>query len=125
MKRFVPCSSEEVARSLSGALWAISRPPQTRLNERTSLLFDWQLDVDGRCWLIVITDYVIRVHAETVLDGIADILAGAGIAQEDIDALAALVIAKRGQTMTPWEYFPQVFKDASKLEHEINWPERA
>ena len=59
-----------------------------------------------------------------VLDGIADILAGAGIAQAEIDALEALIIASRGGVLTPWQYFPQVFKDDAKEEHEITWPEK-
>lgn len=124
MTRFIPCSSLAVAEAISAHLWSLSRPPDVRdPDESTAYLFDWRQDASGVWWLVVITDYVIPVHAEAVLDGIADILQAAGISQQEIDALAAVVIANRNGSMTPWDYFPQAFKDASRLDTEIQWPE--
>lgn len=126
MNRFVPCSSLAVAETISAHLWSLSRPPDVREpDEATAYLFDWRQDAAGTWWLAVITDYVIPVHVEAVLDGIADILQAAGISQQEIDTLAAVVIANRGGIMTPWDYFPQAFKDASRTEEQITWPTRA
>lgn len=124
MIQFVPCSSLEVAQALSAHLWSLSRPPQVRGDETTAYLFGWRTDAAGTVWLCVIPDYEIRVHAEAVLDGINGILAGAGIAPEEIATLEQQVLDARGGVLTPWKYFPQVFKDAAKEEHEIQWPER-
>ena len=122
---FIPTSSQAVADELSGQLWSLSRTPQARTNEVTSRLFGTRTDANGKVWLEVITDYAIPDHAEAVLDGIAPILAGAGLGEADIADLEALVISLRGQFITPWQFFPQVFKDAAKLEHEITWPARS
>jgi len=119
MIRFVPTSSAEVAESLSRAMWHLSRPQEVAASEGTVRLFPWLQDVNGAAWLQVRTDYKIAVHDEAVLNGIEDVLAGAGIAKADIDALAALVISKRGGTMTPWGYFPQLFKDLSQTREQL------
>lgn len=126
MTRFVPCSSLEVAQAISGALWNLTRPPGARAPDEVSAFWCvWRVDAAGQWWIQVQTDEGIPVHAQAEIDGIAPILLNAGIAQADIDALAALIESMRGQRMTPWQFFPQVFKDASKLETEITWPERA
>lgn len=114
MIRFVPTSTAEVAESLSRALWYLSRHAELAPTEGTVRLFPWITDTEGHIWLQVRTDYAIPVHAEAVIDGIEPILLGAGISQVEVDGLAALIISLRGQTMTPWQYFPQVFQDASK-----------
>lgn len=124
MTRFVPCSSLEVAQTLSAHLWSLSRPPQVRGDEATAYLFDWRTDAQGVTWLAVVTDYAIPVHGDAVLDGIADILSGAGIGAQEITELEQTVLARRGQTLTPWQFFPQVFQHASKLQTEITWPSR-
>lgn len=110
---------------MSTQLWSLSRPPQVRGAGETMYLFHWRQDVSGVWWLEVIEDFQIYVHPEAVLNGIADILAGAGVAQAELDALAALVVSRRGGMLTPWEYFPGVFKDAAKEESQINWPQKA
>lgn len=119
MIRFVPTSSAEVAEALSRALWHLSRPADLAPTEGTVRLFPWITDTQGGIWLQVRTDYAIPVHAEAVIDGIEPILLGAGISQNDVDALAALIVSLRGQTMTPWQYFPQVFQDASQTREEM------
>ena len=114
MIRYVPTSSAEVAEAMSQSLWHLSRPAKVAAQEGTVRLFPWLTDTAGHVWLQVQTEYVIPVHAEAVIDGIEPILLGAGISQVEVDGLAALIISLRGQTMTPWQYFPQVFQDASK-----------
>lgn len=119
MIRFVPSSAAE---PLSDALWSLSRPPGMRGDDVTSRLFGWIDDLTGARWLVVDTEHRIPVHAEAVLGGIAEILApwvGHGIAQQDIDALGMAVESHRGGVMTPWEFFPQVFKDLSKTQEDM------
>lgn len=120
MIRFVPSSAAE---PLSQALWGLSRPPHVRGEHDTRYLFGWITALDGSRWLMVPTDYTINVHAEAVLDGIADIL------QPWIDAghlpantntvLAALVESLRGQRLVVYDAFPQLFKDMSKTREEM------
>ena len=78
-------------------------------------------DTEGKRWLIVETTFTIPVHAEAVLDGIAAILQpwidGGYLPADTNDALAAFVESKRGQNLTVYEAFPQLFKDMS-LTHE-------
>lgn len=125
MIRYIPCSSLEVAQMLSAHLWSLEQPAHLRQDTTTAYLFGRQQDASGQWWLEVVTDYAIRVHAEAVLDGIADILAGAGLDVAAVSELESLVLAKRGQVITPWEFFPLVFKDAALPSEQINWPARA
>jgi len=125
MTRFVPASSEANAALMSSHLWSLSRPESIR--EPGEISADWCVvrpDAAGQWWLQVETDEAIFVHPTAVLDGIADLLLAVGIPQASIGALDALVISLRGQTMTPWQFFPEPFRAASKLEHEIQWPSR-
>jgi hypothetical protein len=125
MTRFVPTSSRAVAETISANLWSLSRPESVRLPGEVSAFWcDLRSDAAGNWWLRVDTEESIPMHSEAVLNGIADILGNAGVTQAEIDALDALIITSRGQQLTPWQYFPQSFKDASKEEHEITWPVR-
>lgn len=118
MIRYVPSSAAE---PLSEALWCLTRPPDVRQANDTSKMFDWVDDTEGKRWLIVETTFTIPVHAEAVLDGIAAILQpwidGGYLPADTNDALAAFVESKRGQNLTVYEAFPQLFKDMS-LTHE-------
>lgn len=123
--KYVPADTLETAMAMSEALWMLSRPVSVRVpGEVTARLFEARTDAAGGVWLAVIEDYQISVHAEAALNGIADILAGAGVAQAELDALAALVVSRRGGMLTPWEYFPQAFKDSAKTWEQINWPQK-
>jgi hypothetical protein len=72
---------------------------------------------DGSLWLMVDTTFTIRVHELAVLDGIADILQpwidDGSLPADTNDVLAAFVESKRGQDLTVYEAFPQLFKDMS------------
>jgi hypothetical protein len=113
MIRYVPSSAAE---PLSAALWNLASPPGQRAEGATSLMFGWVDDLHGQRWLEVHDDFSIIVHPDAVLGPIASILqpwVGQGLAQADIDALAALVLASRGQRLTLWDAFPALFKDQS------------
>ena len=119
MIRYVPSSSAE---TLSDALWSLAVPLASRGENTTKQLFPWVMDTQGNQWLVVETTYQIKVHPAADMEGIRTILErwiGRGITQLDIDALADLVASKRGQSLTPWEFFPKVFQDLSKSREEI------
>ncbi len=122
MIRYVPSS---VAESLSDALWSLTRPPQVRHLEDTSKMFPWvdDLQVPSKRWLIVNIAFTIPVHAEAKLDSIADILQpwiDAGQLPADTNTtLAAFIESKRGQMLTVYDAFPQLFKDLSKTRQEM------
>lgn len=114
MIRYIPASAAE---TLSLALWGLARPPEVRGENDTQFLFPWITALDGSLWLAVETEYSILVHEEAVLDGIADILQpfiDAGQLPADTnDNLAAYIEANRGQVITVYSAFPQLFKDQS------------
>lgn len=120
MIRYVPSSAAE---PLSEALWSLTRPPEVRQANDTSKMFAWVDDADGKRWLIVETTFTIPVHAEAVLDSIADILQpwidGGHLPADTNDALAAFVESKRGQNLTVYEAFPQLFKDMSLTQEQM------
>lgn len=120
MIRYVPSSAAE---PLSLALWGLSRPPALRGAQDTTHLFAWLDDLQGNRWLQVDTAYEINVHAEAVLDGIADILQpwiDAGHLPADTNTqLAALVESLRGQRLVVYDAFPQLFKDMSKTREDM------
>lgn len=125
MIHFIPVSSPEVGKDLSYALWSFTRPPQVRVPaELQDDMFAVVVDAGGQWYLAAQDDFDIPVHAEAEIVGIADILLGAGLSQTEVDQLASLVVALRGQRMRPYDYFPAVFKDAAKLETDITWPTR-
>lgn len=116
MIRFVPSSAAE---TLSDALWGLARPPQYRGTGDTTKMFPWvdDLQVPSHRWLIVDTNFMIPVHAEAELDGIADILQpwiDSGHLPADTNTtLSAFIESKRGQDLTVYDAFPQLFKDLS------------
>lgn len=122
MIRYVPSSAAE---SLSDALWALTRPPQVRQPEDTSKMFPWvdDLQVPSKRWLMVDTTFAIRVHEQAVFDGITDILQpwiDDGYLPADTNTnLAVFVESKRGEMLTVYDAFPQLFKDMSKTTHEM------
>lgn len=112
---YIPAPS---AQPLSYALWGLARPPAVRSVNDTQYLFPWVSALDGSKWLMVDTEYSIMVHAEAVLDGIADILqpfVDAGQLPADTNVtLAAFVESQRGHRLAVYEAFPQFFKDQAK-----------
>lgn len=108
---YIPAPS---AQPLSDALWGLARPPDVRGAKDTKYLFPWVNALDGSLWLMVDTEYEFNVHAEAVLDGIADILQpfiDAGQLPADTNTvLAALVESKRGRRLAVYEAFPPIFK---------------
>lgn len=120
MIRFVPSSAAE---PLSNALWGLSRPPEVRGPHDTQYLFPWVTALDATRWLVVDTAYEVNVHADAILDGIADILQpwiDAGDLPADTNTvLAAFVESKRGQKLVVYDAFPQFFKDLSKTHAEM------
>lgn len=123
MIRYVPTSGLPTALTLSDSLWSLTRPPHVRDEGDTSRMFATQTMTDGSVWLVADTDFVIPVHADAELDGIAGILQplideGALPPSTNTD-LAALVESLRGQSLTPWEAFPQLFKDQSRTAAQL------
>lgn len=123
MIRYVPTSGAMTADALSDALWALSRPNAVRLPQDTQRMFGSVTCTDGSVWLHVDTEFDIPVHPEAELGGIAAILQpwinDALLPADTITQLADYVQSKRGQRMTPWDAFPQLFKDASKTRDEL------
>ena len=118
MIRYIPTAGSTVAQDLTEALWALARPPEVRLpGEVTTGLFGCVTCLDDSVCLVVDTEYQITVNEEAVLDGIADILQpfiDAGQLPADTnDNLAAYIEANRGQVITVYSAFPQLFKDQS------------
>lgn len=113
MIRFVPGTQ---VGPLTRALWRLAVPdPETGATDQMFEVVT-ALD-DGSLWLMVDTTFTIRVHELAVLNGIADILQpwiDDGFLPADTnDVLAAFVESKRGQELTVYEAFPQLFKDMS------------
>lgn len=122
MIRYVPSSAAE---SLSDALWGLTRPPQYRETGDTTKMFPWvdDLQTPAHRWLEVDTTFTILVHAEAELDGIADILQpwidDGSLPANTNTLLAAFIESKRGQSLTVYDAFPQLFKDLSKTQAEM------
>lgn len=122
MIRYVPSSA---AAALTAALWNLARPAHLRTADDTSTMFGWvdDLQTPPKRWLEVETTFTIPVHAEAELDGIADILQpwiDGGFLPSNTNAeLAALIESKRGQMLTVYDAFPQLFKDLSKTHQEM------
>lgn len=125
MNKYLPVTSESSGRALSCALWGLTRPPQVRQPaEANDDMFDVVCDAAGQWYLEVDSEFDIPVHPLAEIDGIADILLGAGLSQGEVDQLESLVIALRGQRMRSYDYFPAVFKSAAKTWEQITWPAR-
>ena len=88
-------------------------------------MFGWvdDLQTPSKRWLVVDTTFTIPVHAEAELDGIADILqpwiAEGYLPVDTNDTLVAFIESKRGQMLTVYDAFPQLFKDLSKTRQEM------
>lgn len=122
MIRYVPSSAAE---TLSDALWGLTRPPQYRETGDTTKMFSWvdDLQTPSKRWLVMDTTFTIPVHAEAELDGIADVLQpwiDDGYLPADTNSvLAAFIESKRGQDLTVYDAFPQVFKDLSLTQEQM------
>jgi len=114
MIRYVPASQGE---PLTRALWRLAVPDP--VPDATDQMFEVfpALD-DGALWLLVDTTFTIRVHQDAVLDGIADILQpwidDGSLPPNTNDNLSAFIESMRGQMLTVYDAFPQLFKDMSK-----------
>jgi len=119
MIRFVPASQAE---PLTRALWRLAVPDPAEGGTDKMFEVITALD-DGALWLLVDTTFTIRVHAEAVLDGIADILQpwidDGSLPADTNDNLAALIESMRGQDLTVYDAFPQLFKDMSMTTAEM------
>ena len=123
MIRYVPTSSPDTCAMLSSALWGLAMPPKDRGSNTTTGLFPCVKAVTGSFWMQVDIDSLINIHPEAERDWIADILQP-WIDNGDLPAdtnsnLAALIEASRGGTLTPWQFFPDFFKNASKTQDEM------
>lgn len=122
MIRYVPSSA---ASALTVALWGLARPAHLRTEQDTNRMFGFidDLQTPSKRWLVVDPEFTILVHPEAELDGIADILQpwiDDGSLPSNTNAeLAALIESKRGQMLTVYDAFPQVFKDLSKTHQEM------
>jgi len=119
MIRFVPGTQVE---TLTRALWRLAVPdPETGATDKMFEVIT-ALD-DGSRWLMVDTTFTIRVHEQAVLDGIVDILQpwiDDGYLPADTNTnLAVFVESKRGELLTVYDAFPQLFKDMSKTTQEM------
>ena len=117
MTRFIPAAAAE---PLSAALWRLSDPANVG---QTHDLFGWIDDLQGARWLVADTAFTIAVHADAVIDGIADILQpwidGGHLPADTNTVLSALVESSRGGLLTVYDAFPQLFKDMSKTREEM------
>lgn len=121
MLRYVPTSST-AAEPLTQALWRLTNPAPAS-GETVAMFAIVQRESDGSLWLEVDTEFTIPVHADAVLDGLADILQpwidAGNLPPTTNSSLEAFIYSKRGGAMTPWEAFPQLFHDLSKTAPEI------
>lgn len=120
MLRFIP-TTHTAGPALTAALWRLHAPPGQ--GETTGFGSVIQaFDGTGE-WLCIDTEAVIRVHPEAVLDGIADILQPwideGSLPADTNTVLEAFVESKRGQDLTVYEAFPQLFKDMSLTTAEM------
>ncbi len=123
MIRYVPTSGLPIAQALSDALWGLTVPVHLRNPNGTQRMFGSVTMKDGSVWLAVNTEFRIKVHPDAELGGIAAVMQpwideGALPPSTNTD-LAALVESLRGESLTPWEAFPQLFKDQSKTREEL------
>jgi hypothetical protein len=122
MTCYIPSSAAE---PLSTALWGLARPPDHRGESDTQFMFPWvdDLQMPAKRWLVVNTTFTIPVHPEAELNGIADILQpwidDGSLPPDTNTVLAALIESNRGQMLTVYDAFPQLFKDMSKTYEEM------
>lgn len=108
---YIPSS---VAELLSAALWNLASPPGQRTMNATSLMFDWEDDLQGQRWLKVHDDFSIFIHPDAELGAITAILQpwiDVGHLPADTNAqLTALIESKRDQRLVAYDAFPALFK---------------
>jgi hypothetical protein len=121
--RYIPTSTEPVAKDLSEALWSLSRPASVRGADTTSQMFGTVIDLHGESWLEVLEEFEIPVHTDAVLNGIADILQpwidAGNLPADTNDQLAALIESKRGGQLVVWQAIPGLFKAMSKTRAQM------
>ena len=113
MLRYIPTSAS-AGIALTEALWHLHCPP----GEGSTTGFGTVVTaLDDSIWLEIDDAAVVLVHAEAILDNIADILQpwidDGSLPADTNEVLAALVESKRGLDLTVYEAFPQLFKDMS------------
>lgn len=122
MIRYIPSPN---AAPLSEALWNLAKPQHLRTPGDTQEMFGFVDDLQSppQRWLMVDTEFSIIVHPQAELDGIGDILQpwiDAGQLPADTNTnLAALIESKRGQPLTVYDTFPQLFKNLSKTREQM------
>lgn len=114
MLRYIPTSAS-AGIALTEALWHLHCPP----GEGSTTGFGTVVTaLDDSIWLEIDDAAVVLVHAEAILDNIADILQpwiDDGYLPADTNTnLAVFVESKRGQMLTVYDAFPQLFKGLSK-----------
>lgn len=114
MLRYIP-TTHTAGHALTQAIWQLHAVPGIGATQGFGSVIS-ALDGSGE-YLCIDSTESIRVHAEAVLDGIADILQpwiDSGHLPADTNTtLAAFVESKRGQDLTVYDAFPQLFKDMS------------
>lgn len=117
---FIPST---VAQTLSQCLWGLARPPHIGQGATTQQMFGFVTGTNGVQYICVNPTYSIRVHAEAVLDGIADILQpwieAGDLPADTNDNLSALVESLRGQRLTVYDAFPPLFKSMAKTRAQM------
>ena len=108
---YIPSSAAE---PLSDALWALTRPSEERGPQDTRYMFTWVQDSNNVRWLVVDTEFSIRVHEDAELGGVETILqdwVNSGHLQpSDITNLQSFIDANRGQNIVVYDAFPAYFK---------------
>ena len=120
---YIQTSGSSACDTLSRALWALARPPQTRSDLDTSEMFPSITCVNGSVWLQVDTTFEIPVHPDAELNGIADVLQpwvkADDIPASVIDDLRATVISLRGRRLVVWNAFPLFFQQQAKSHDDL------
>jgi len=123
MNRYIPTSGQDTCEKLTSALWGLARPAHLRSEEDTQAMFGSITCIDGSVWLVADTAYTIPVHKEAELDGIAGVLQpwmDAGYLPKDTnEKLAELILSLRGQQLTVWDAFPDLFKKQAMTREEL------
>jgi len=79
--------------------------------------------LDASVWLECNTDFVIVVHPDAELDGIAGILKPlidqGKLPSDTNETLSSIIQDMRGKALTVWDAIPKFFKEQSKREDEL------
>ncbi len=127
MIRYVPSSAAE---PLSNALWGLARPPELREPQDTQYMFPWVDDQNTppRRWLMVEDAFSVPVHVDASYEPIRLLLQpwmdSGHLPPDTHETLEDIIDAHRGQNLVVWDAFPQVFKDNSITQQQMedaNW----